>query len=383
MSIKSKITHPLVEAALEEAVSSTEVGIQVSAYLNGKLIIDTYAGIADPATGQLVDTETMFYPFSVTKAVTATILHVQAERGFINYDTPIAEYWPGFGQNGKERITIRNVLTHQSGVPWMPEGVTPETQSDWQWMIKGFERMKPTYEIGTNCYHALGWGWILAEVIQRTDPLRRSFAQIVKDELLDPIGADSMFFGLPQSEDHRLARLVGGEIPVRTPFPMFFRGMPHEVHPSAEIFNQEVVRRTVHPGAGVITNARSMAAVFGLLANKGEMEGVRLLSSDRVESFLEARENSEEPDLYLDMHVPVSSYGYYLSDDTQGMIPIITPRKPIVWMPGAGASVGWAELDTGLGVAITHNHMQMTPPPSYVTIANAVRCVAAEQQGRG
>jgi CubicO group peptidase (beta-lactamase class C family) len=383
MSTSTKISHPLVEAALEEAVGTTEVGIQVSAYLNGELIIDSYAGAADPDNGKMVDTETLFQPFSVTKAVTATILHIQAERGFIDYDTPIAEYWPGFGQCGKERITIRNVLTHQSGVPWMPEGVTPETQSDWQWMIKGFEQMKPTYDIGTNCYHALGWGWILAEVINRTDPLKRPFAQIVKDELLDPIGAGSMFFGLPESEDDRLARLVGGKIPEQTPFPMFFRGMPHEVHPSAAIFNQEIVRRTVHPGAGVITNARSMAAVFGLLANKGELGGMRLLSKARVESFLELRGNSDVPDLYLNMRVPVSSYGYYLSDDTQGMIPIITPAKPIVWMPGAGASVGWAELDTGLGVAITHNHMQMTPPPSYVTIANAVRHVAAVHQGRG
>lgn len=376
----NQLTHPLIEAALEEALATTEVGIQVAAYVDGELLVDAFGGIADPGTGRPVDSGTLFFPFSVTKAVTATALHIQAERGHIDYDAPIATYWPEFAAHGKDAITVRNVLTHQSGVPWMPDGVTPELQADWDWMIRGFERMTPEYEIGTNCYHALGWGWIIAEIINRTDPARRRFPQFVKEELLDPIGAADMFFGLPEAEDHRLAKLVGGEIPQHTPYPMFFRGMPHAVHPSAPVFNREITRRTVHPGAGVVTNARSMAAHFGLLANKGEFNGVRLLSRERVESFLTPRGNADEIDLYLGTRIPVSAYGYYLSDDTPGMIPIITPHRPILWMPGAGSSVGWAELDTGLSVAITHNHMQMGPPPSFVTIANAVREVAKKRR---
>ncbi|WP_448623524.1 serine hydrolase domain-containing protein [Geodermatophilus sp. URMC 64] len=380
MPENQQLTHPLVEAALDEALETTEVGIQVAAYVHGELIVDAFGGVADPETGRAVDSDTLFFPFSVTKSVTSTTLHLQAERGLVDYDAPITTYWPEWGRNGKEHITVRNVLTHQSGVPWMPEGVTPELKADWDWMIRGFEQMTPDYPVGTNCYHALGWGWIIAEIVQRTDPEGRPFAQFAREELLDPIGATDLFFGLPESEDHRLATLVGGEIPESTPYPMFFRGMPHEVHPSAAIFNQEITRRTVDPGAGSITNARSMAAHFGLLANKGALNGVRLLSPERVEAFLTPRDNPDEIDRYLGMKVPVSAFGYYLSDDTPGMIPIITPHHPILWMPGAGASVGWAELNTGLGVAITHNHMQMTPPPSYITIAEAVRQVAAEKQ---
>lgn len=367
-----------VEAALATAVATTEVGIQVAAYLDGQLVVDAAAGVADPDTGEEVNTDTLFFPFSVTKSVTATALHIQAARGLIDYDAPIADYWPEFATNGKGRITVRNVLTHQSGVPWMPDGITPQTQADWDWMIRGFEQMRPEYEVGTNCYHALGWGWILAELINRTDKLGRHFPQFVREELLQPIGATEMYFGLPPSEDHRLAKLVGGAIPESTPYPMFFRGMPHEVHPSADIFNLEITRRTVHPGAGVITNARSMAAHFGLLANKGTMNGTQILSPEHVESFLTPRPNADEIDLYLDMRVPVSAFGYYLSDDTPGMIPVITPNSRTLWMPGAGSSIGWAELDTGLGVAITHNHMQSGPPPVFQEIAAAVRAVAAE-----
>lgn len=380
MPSDSNLTDPRIEAAIEEALQTTEVGLQVAAYQDGELIVDAFGGVADPDTGQLVDSTTLFFPFSVTKAVTSTTLHVQAERGFIDYDTPIAQYWPEWGRNGKHEITVRHVLTHQSGVPWMPEGVTPELKADWEWMIRGFEEMAPEYPIGTNCYHALGWGWIVAEVVQRTDPKGRPFAQIAREEVLEPIGAYDLYFGLPEDQDHRLAKLVGGEIPESTPYPMFFRGMPHEVHPSSKIFNQTITRRTVDPGAGSITTARSMAAHFGLLANKGEMNGVRLLSRERVESFLEPRPNTDRVDMYLGMRVPVSRYGYYLSDDTPGMIPVITPHAPIIWMPGAGSSIGWAELDTGLSVAITHNNMQMGPPPSFVTIARAVRDVAAERR---
>lgn len=117
-----------------------------SFFLNNELLIDAFAGIANPKTGQLVDANTLFFPFSVTKAVTITALHLQAERGFLNYDTPVEAHWPEFASNSKDKITVRHVLTHQSGVPWMPEGVTPQLQADRKWMIRGLEKMKPAYD---------------------------------------------------------------------------------------------------------------------------------------------------------------------------------------------------------------------------------------------
>lgn len=387
------LTHPRVEAALNEAARTTEVGIQVAAYLGDELIVDAFAGQADQDTGRLVDTDTLFFPFSVTKSVTATALHLQAERGLVDYDAPVATYWPEFAANGKGDITVRHILTHQSGAPWMPDDVTPERQADWDWMIHAFEQMTPDYPLGTNCYHALGWGWIIGEVIRRTDPGHRDFSVFVRQELFEPLGITGMFFGLPESEDHRLATLYGGEIPesgavvaramgLDDDWPLFFKGMPRAVHPSAAVFNEPIARRTVHPGAGVITNARSMAAHFALLANKGTFNGVKLLSPEHVQSFLTPRDNPDQIDLYLNMRVPVSAYGYYLSDDTPGMIPIITAGRPFLWMPGAGSSVGWAELDTGLAVAITHNKMQSyeAGPHPYIAIAEAVRAVAAQHQ---
>ena len=98
-----------------------EIGVQVAAYRDGKLVVDTWGGLADPATGRSVDGDTLFNVYSVTKAVAATALHVQAERGLIEYDAPIVKYWPEYGARGKEQTTVRDALTHRACVPQMPD----------------------------------------------------------------------------------------------------------------------------------------------------------------------------------------------------------------------------------------------------------------------
>ena len=110
--------------------------MQVAAYRGGELAIDTWAGLADPATARKVDGDTLFNVYSVTKAVAATALHVQADRGLIDYDAPVARYWPEYGTRGKARTTVRDVLTHRACVPQMPQAVTPERMCDWAWMTQ-------------------------------------------------------------------------------------------------------------------------------------------------------------------------------------------------------------------------------------------------------
>jgi CubicO group peptidase (beta-lactamase class C family) len=109
-----------------------EVGLQVAAYLDGQLIVDVHSGTADLETGRSVDQKTLFPVFSVVKAVTAVALHIQAERGLIDYEAPIARYWPEFAANGKDKATIRDALSHRLGIPQMPTGVTPELMSDYR-----------------------------------------------------------------------------------------------------------------------------------------------------------------------------------------------------------------------------------------------------------
>src|SRR5262249_5157904 len=137
-------TNAIVKRAVDAAVQKgEEVGIQVVAYHGNQIIADVAAGAADPKTGKKVDADTLFNIWSVSKAVTATALHMQADRGLVEYDKPVATYWPEFGANGKGGITVRHVLMHRSGVPQMPEGVTPENVVDWEWVVNGLAKLKP------------------------------------------------------------------------------------------------------------------------------------------------------------------------------------------------------------------------------------------------
>ncbi len=126
-----------VQAALERAIADKgEVGIQVAAYLGEELVVDCWAGLADRETGRAVDGDTLFNVFSVSKAIVSTAVRVQAEKGLVDYDRPIADYWPEFAQNGKGDITVRDALNHHTGTPQMPLG-TPETICDWEYMVHG------------------------------------------------------------------------------------------------------------------------------------------------------------------------------------------------------------------------------------------------------
>src|SRR4029077_15568711 len=111
-----------------------EVGLQVAAYLDGQLVVDAWAGLADEATGRPVDGDTLFMLSSTTKGVTATCVAILADKGKLDYDRPVASYWPEFGAHGKDKVTVREAIAQRSGVPQTPVGYTPDWLSDWDRM---------------------------------------------------------------------------------------------------------------------------------------------------------------------------------------------------------------------------------------------------------
>ena len=124
--------NAVVQKAVDMAIHERgEIGLQIAAYLNGELVVDCWGGLADETTGRKVDADTLFPIFSVVKAVTAVALHIQAERGLVDYYEPMATYWPEFGAHGKDKGTVYDALTHRIGVPLMPNAVTPELMCDW------------------------------------------------------------------------------------------------------------------------------------------------------------------------------------------------------------------------------------------------------------
>jgi len=344
-----------VRAAMAVAIESgSETGLHVVAYHRGRKIIDLCDGLADPATGRKVEADTLFNVYSVTKAVTATALHIQAERGHVDYDAPIAGYWPEFAVGGKEGATVRHALTHRVGVPQMPEGVTAEMMCDWGAMTAAIAALPPLAPPGERTlYQSMTFGWIVGEIVRRTDPDGRDFRQFVLDEICAPLGLADLWLGIPDAAEPRVAvmsdRNAGDPPPPLAT--LFSQSMPPQVALVPPVFERPDVRRACIPGVGGIFNARDEARFWALLAEGGALDGVRLLSQDRVAGFSNIRDNGDEPDpVMFGIPIPISSGGYWLGGHR-----VSSPRA--IWHPGAGGSIGWADPDNRLAVAICHNRM--------------------------
>jgi CubicO group peptidase (beta-lactamase class C family) len=367
-----------VQKAIERAIGRGEIGVQVAAYLGEDLVIDAWGGLANPETGRLVDGDTLFNVFSVTKGVAATALHIQAERGHIDYDAPVAAYWPDYGVNGKERATVRDALSHRTGTPQMPSGVTPESICDWEATAAAIAALPPLFPIGQQpAYQSVSFGWVIGEIVRRTDPKQRGFRQFVLDEICAPYDIADLWLGIPDEAEPRIAKLIDATDMPPAPAGSLLEGsLPNSIRLGPEAFERPDVRRACIAGVGGIFNARSAARLWAILANGGTLGGKRLLSHARVDMACERHPGGAQPDpVYFNTVMPISQGGFWLYDDAT---PFTCPAKARrgVCSPGAGGSLAWADLDTGLAVAFCHN--RMTAPmrcedhPAY-EIADVIR----------
>jgi CubicO group peptidase (beta-lactamase class C family) len=347
-----------VQAVIERSIRDAgEIGIQVAAYLAGELVIDCWSGVADPATGRPVDADTLFNVFSVTKAVVSTAIHVQAERGHVEYDLPIASYWPEFAANGKEDITVRDALTHHTGTPQMPPGTSPETICDWNFIVDGIAKLAPILPRNKPAYQSMSFGWILGEVVRRTDPKQRDFKTFIQQEIVQPFGITDLWVGIPDAAEPRIARLVdtgSGAAPPQDSY--FARSLPLNVQLVPSVFERPDVRRACIAGVGGIFNARSEARFWAILANGGELDGKRLLSRERLDAACLPRPGNDPDPVYFNAPMSLSQGGFWMHSAT---VPFTCPAKGArtICVPGAGASLGWADPDTKLAVAFCHNRM--------------------------
>jgi CubicO group peptidase (beta-lactamase class C family) len=272
----------------------------------------------------------------------------------VDYDAPVAEYWPEFAQNGKAAATVRHVLTHRAGVPLMPEGVTPELMCDTKWMADAIAAMEPLAPPGEKTlYQSMTFGWMIGEIVSRSDPAKRALNVFVEEEIAKPLGLADLWIGIPDSVADRVA-VMSNRNENDPPPPgatLYARSMPHAVDLVPRVFGRPDVQRACIAGVGGIFNARDEARFWAMLAGGGELDGVRLLSADRVANFSGIRDNGDEPDpVMFGMPIPISVGGYWLGGHR-----VSNPRA--IWHPGAGGSLGWADPDQNLAVAICHNRM--------------------------
>jgi CubicO group peptidase (beta-lactamase class C family) len=357
MSGSNKINDAVQETLQRLIADGREIGVQVAAWLGEEQVVDCWAGLADTETGRPVDGDTLFNVYSVSKAVTATALHIQVERGLVDYDARVADYWPDFAQAGKGDVTIRHVLSHVSGVLRMPPDVTPELMTNWDWMCARIAEMPGAYPAGSrSSYQSMTFGWLVGEVVRRTDPKRRPFGQFVREEIAEPVGASDLWLGIPAEVEPRIARLDDVAVYVAPDGNEMREAQPLIVDLMPDPFERPYVRRACIPAVGGIFNARSEARFWAMLANGGQLNGVRLLSEARVASFAGPRPHFEDADpVFFGMKVPIGWAGFWLGGEAP---PVSAPRnRRALCHPGMGGSIGWADPDLKLAVAFCHNRM--------------------------
>jgi CubicO group peptidase (beta-lactamase class C family) len=231
-------------------------------------------------------------------------------------------------------------------------------------------------------YQALSFGFLVGEIVRRTDPLARMPSQFIRDEISKPLGMeDDVWLVLPEDQRHRIVRLFGKVLKHRPPGRLTRYSQPESW---TESFYRVRYKYAENPSQSGVMTAHAVARVFGLLANGGELEGVRLLSDNRVRTFPTPRPVKYEYDEALGFTPMVGQFGYWVGDATEAAVPVIGNGPNVICHPGVGGFIGWADLDRGLGAAICLNTLipSHPPPPPEAhplsAIGEALRDIAEE-----
>ena len=342
-----------------------DVGAAFSLYLGGEKVVDLWAGVADEQTGRPWQEDTVQLVFSTTKGATAACAHLLAQRGQLDVDAPVSEYWPEFKAEGKEAIPVRWLLSHRAGLPVVDARLTPAEALAWDPMIEALAAERPVWEPGTaHGYHALTYGWLVGEVVRRISG--RSPGHFFADEIAGPLGLD-FWIGLPATEKDRVSRLITLETPDP---PGDLSALPEEIRAMVAAFadpeslpnralnvttppldwNDAAVHAAEVPAANGICTARSLARFYAGLI--GEVDGVRILTPETVRRA--TVEQSNGPDRVL--FVPTRfGLGYFLPSPFE---PLAGPAS--FGHAGAGGSLGFADPDTGVAFGYVMNKMQQS-----------------------
>ncbi|MFF4588823.1 serine hydrolase domain-containing protein [Streptomyces sp. NPDC001388] len=374
--------EPVREAFAANFERHGDIGAAVCVYHRGRPVVDLWGGTADPETGRPWTRDSLQLVYSATKGATATAAHLLAQRGTLDLDAPVAEYWPEFAANGKAEIPVRQLLSHQAGLVALDEPVPLADALTWHPMTTALAAQRPLWTPGTaHGYHGRTYGWLVGEVIRRVSG--RTPGRFFADEIAAPLDLD-LFIGLPASARDRVTRMAyqqpGVDLSTVPPeaVPEEYRDLvaalldpdsltnrAFAVTDPPEIdFNSPEVQAAELPSSNGICTARALARMYASLV--GEVDGVRLLTPETVAAA--AEEQSAGPDRVVMTPTRFAS-GYMLPTDT---LPLTGPNA--FGHPGRGGSLAFADPDHDLAFGYVMNHIIEDPTDARAgALVEAVR----------
>ncbi len=370
------------EAFIENFVRRRELGGACCAFHCGEKVVDIWGGIRNKQTGESWEENTMVVVHSATKGLAAMTLAIAHSRGWLDYEERVAAYWPEFAQQGKERITVRQLLAHQAGLFAIDEFVDRGIVADLDRLALVLARQKPAWEPGTRqAYHALSLGFYEGELLQRVDPRHRSLGQFFQDEIASPLGLD-VYIRLPEEiPNSRLATIAPpGRMEMLLRFPLrltldamnrrsnIYRAL--EINPGTAVYFDErrvYARNLEVPSGGAVGTASGIAHAYSVFATGGRELGLR----------------PETLDLLAAPATPPAR-GFYdecLKGEVQFSLGFMKPSP--LWpfgssssfgSPGSGGSLGFADPGAEVGYAYVTSQMgtRLNGDPRDVALRDAL-----------
>ena len=338
-----------------------EVGAAVAVYLAGEPVVDIWAGYADKDQSRPWQRDTIATVASTTKGMAAICAHILVERGLLDLDRPVAHYWPEFAQAGKAEIPVRWLLSHRAGLPGVRQDMPTESLYDWERYTTALAEAEPWWEPGTkHGYHALTYGYLVGEVVRRVSG--QSIGQFFRAEVAEPLKAD-VYIGVPESEDHRAAEIIpdpappaAGPVPQIDPTSMFGRAFGNPAR-TPKIMNTRPFRAAEIPSTNGNMTAWGLARIYGALAMGGTLGGVRILRPETIDNAIVEQSSGQEAVMGMPMRFAL---GFGL---TQPVRPY-GPNPRAFGHAGMGGSIGFADLDAGIGFGYVLNQFKSGTPDS-------------------
>ncbi|MCH9720660.1 MAG: beta-lactamase family protein [Actinomycetia bacterium] len=356
-----------------------DVGAAVAVWVDGDLVVNLWGGYADLRRRRRWRENTLASVFSGTKALTSTCVHLLADRGEIDLYSPVARYWPEFGQAGKQDVTIADVLGHRSGVIGPRNRMHWSEVADWDRVCEQLAAAEPWWKPGTaQGYHMVSFGFILGEVVRRVTA--RSLGQYLRTEIAEPMGID-VHIGMPPVEHRRCADMLNkphirdvladggapGHPESLDEHPMAGLSIAMGFVPDDELGSNALAawRSAEFPGTNGHVSALGLATFYNGLAQE------KILSGGHLES-VRASQGGFEPDVVLGPRVADHGWGLGYMLNQRGLA---GPNLRSFGHGGSGGSYGFVDLEHRIGYAYVMNRFDATKcnaDPRSTALSDAV-----------